>query len=96
MGDIRNTRRWKKRTAITWMMRLTLDHENGADQGKIELGAGHDGQAPKAAPRASAPVSPMNTAAGNELYHRKPMQPPIRLAASMARSLYPFSQVIPT
>ena len=39
-----------------------------------------------APPRAYEPVSPMKTAAGNELNHRKPTHAPTRVAPKMARS----------
>ena len=39
-----------------------------------------------APPRANEPVSPMNTSAGKALYQRNPIVPPIRAAASVARS----------
>jgi hypothetical protein len=45
--------------------------------------------APSAPPSASEPVSPMNTAAGGALYHRKPSPPPISPAVKIRSSPVP-------
>ena len=44
---------------------------------------------PKAPPSASDPVSPMNTAAGGALYHKKPRPPPISPAVKIRISPVP-------
>ena len=44
--------------------------------------------APSAPPSAIEPVSPMNTSAGNALYQRKPIAPPISAAPMIARSSF--------
>ena len=49
-----------------------------------------------APPRPSDPVSPMKMLAGNELNHKKPIEPPTRQADSSARSRWPgVMKVIP-
>src|SRR5581483_2024497 len=49
-------------------------------------------KAASAPPMAIAPVSPMNTSAGQALYQRKPMIAPISAAPRMARSRYFWSR----
>ena len=44
---------------------------------------------PKAAPRASDPVSPMNTLAGCELYTKNPTKAPTKTKQNMAMSSFP-------
>ena len=45
--------------------------------------------APKAPPSASEPVSPINTAAGGALYHRKPRPPPMTAEVNTSNSPVP-------
>ena len=49
-----------------------------------------------APPRPSEPVSPMKIVAGKALNHRKPMQPPTRQPATIARSHSPVMKVMAT
>ena len=51
--------------------------------------------APKAPPSASAPVSPINTAAGGALYHKNPSPAPNRAAAKIKSSPVPGTKCTP-
>ena len=64
--------------------------ENGLGTAKAaRYGPKGERMTPKAPPKASEPVSPMNTAAGGALYHKNPSPPPIIPMVKISNSPVP-------
>ena len=89
-GAIRNTRLPVRLYQKTWTMTLTVSTTNNPPtMASTTSCLVATATAPSAPPMESEPVSPMNTAAGGALNHRKPSPAPISAAQNTASSFAP-------
>ena len=82
-----NTRRPQIRNDATWIMTESVSATNtpptSTSQNSRLMSTA---MVPRAPPRANDPVSPMNTLAGWQLYHRKPSEAPRTAAQNTVSS----------